>query len=888
MSQSSLNTTTTIKDMAAMLAVQALTVAKHLFPEGVLEGPHFCIGNVDGAPGRSLKITVQGDKTGRWKDFAADQSGDLIDLWYLSRHITKGAALKDIKEFLKISDNKPVTSKPKLAVVETKTDVSKSISREYHSALKSRLARNEDALAYLMGEKRGIDQLAIDHFGLGLSAEYTKQDGTLTANAVVAPMRSRNGSFINKTAYITVPNVTLNPIDGNGWMKGEPQTYYSDTLGRQRVLFVCEGLKDVWRHWRALHEAGLTDQIMLISSTHGSAIPYEWKNYDFWKEWDRVYLGHDNDDAGNRIAEKVLEYMGRQAQRIKVPLEFGKDWTDFWQNEGSIDQFKELLDEAPVASAAVIQTESRRPNSEVPMIGRFSHRPIDINSAYIDGKLYYPTETHVVKLDEETGLVVERLETLVIRSDRTQHRAIYAPCPPNTPLHQRVLKLTDGTVIEKFPIASKYRSWDFESINNWIQGKATPRLLSQILKDIHRILKQAIWLPYEEDYAVLALTVLVTYVQVVFESVPLILMNGAAGTGKSQTGNVMAKLCANGMVIGQVSAAAAARIIDETRGFVSLDDVESIALKAGKDTQASDFMQALKVSYNKNTAKKIWTDMKTGKQESLDFYGVKLLGNTLGTDAILGSRMIRIQTRQMPDGMTSTVKGLSAEDLIELHKLRNELHCWAFDNVGEVDAAYKTVYANKTDRHKEISAPLRVMAQLAGDAETSKNLETALARQHVDTQVFNDDPVETLKEAVRNLIKSGYEVVTLTHLRLEMRALLDANYGQGLTNEIPEWDRPEWLGKQLRSNDLIANVEKGRQRIFGKNLRLVQFSDWVVEEIVATHDEHGNPVYSKPNKEAKAFCQGCNGCPYRTTGCELQELRMKEEASQKGNRPRVN
>jgi hypothetical protein len=45
---------------------------------------------------------------------------------------------------------------------------------------------------------------------------------------------------------------------------------------------------------------------------------------------------------------------------------------------------------------------------------------------------------------------------------------------------------------------------------------------------------------------------------------------------------------------------------------------------------------------------------------------------------------------------------------------------------------------------------------------------------------------------------------------------------------------------------------------------------------------------SKPNKEAKAFCQGCNGCPYRTTGCELQELRMKEEASQKGNRPRAN
>ena len=878
--------TASFKDLASLLAQQALTVVKHLFPEGVLEGHHFCIGNVDGAPGRSLKITVQGDKTGLWKDFAADQGGDLIDLWYLSRHITKSDALKEIKEFLKISDSKPAATKPKFAVVETKAEVLKPISREYLSALMSRLSRNAGALTYLTGEKRGLDQVTIDHFGLGLSAEKEKLDGTMGGNALVAPMRSLSGGFLSKSAYINVPDVTINPTSTNGWMKGEPQTYYSDTLGRQRILFVCEGLKDVWRHWRALSEAVMTDQIMLISSTHGSAIPAEWKSNEFWKNWDRVYLGQDNDEAGNKIAEKVLEYIGRQAHRIKVPEGFGKDWTDFWQNEGSIEYFKELLDDAPVASAAVV--EKRNSPAELPRVGRFSHRPIDINSAYVDGNLYYPTETHVVKLDEETGTLVERLETLVIRSDRSTHRSVYAPAPPNTPLHKRVLKLTDGTVIEKEPVASRYRTWDFESINTFVQGKANPRSLKEIIKDIYRVLKQAIWLPYEEDYAVLALTVPVTYTQVIFESVPLILMNGPTGSGKSQTGNVMAKLCCNGMVIGQVSAAAAARIIDETRGFVSLDDVESIALKAGKDSQATDFMQAMKVSYNKHTAKKIWTDMKTGKQESLDFYGVKLIGNTLGTDSILGSRMIRIQTRKMPDGMNSQVKGLSAEDLMQLHKLRNELHCWAFENVANVDAAYQVVYANKTDRHAEISAPLRTMAKLACDQEISKALETALARQHVNTQVMNDDPVETLKEAVRNLIKSGYEVVTLTHLRLEMRALLDANYGQDLTNSVPEWDRPEWLGRQLRSNDLVSQDELGRQRFYGKNLRLVKFAEWVVDEIVTTHDENGVPIYKKPEKEPGAFCQGCKGCPYRAAGCELQDLRAKDEASQHGKRPRMN
>jgi hypothetical protein len=515
---------------------------------------------------------------------------------------------------------------------------------------------------------------------------------------------------------------------------------------------------------------------------------------------------------------------------------------------------------------------------------RFSHRPVDINSAYVNGFLYYPTETHVVAKDEDTGQLVERLETIVVRSDKMLCRARYAPAPAGTPLHQRVLKLNDGTVLEKEPKASQHRTWDYEAIHAWLEGKAKVRTLKDIINEIVGYLKQAIWLPYEEDYVVLALTVPVTFLQVVFESVPLILMNGPAGSGKSQTGSIMAKLCANGVVIGQVSAASAARLIDETRGFVVLDDVESIAAKAGKDAQISEFVQALKVSYNRHTAIKYWTDIKTMKTEKLDFYGVKLLSNTLGADAILGTRMLRVQTRKMPDGMKSKVRDFDHEDLRRLRELRNELHCWAFEHVEKVDKVYRQVYENKTDRHAEISAPLRVMAKIVGDPALTAELEKALARQHVKNDVFNDDPVESLKEAVRNLIKQGFETVTLTHLRLEMRALLDANYGQELTNAIPEWDRPEWIGRQLRSNDLVVNENLGRKRFFGQNLRLVRFTEWVVEDVVNTHDDEGNPVYARPNKDPEAFCQGCKGCPYRAAGCELMELRQKEEASSRRGR----
>jgi hypothetical protein len=687
------------------------------------------------------------------------------------------------------------------------------------------------------------------------------------------------GKFLNKQAYIYIPGVSQNPINSNAWMKGSPQTYYADTRRNQRYLFVCEGLKDVWRHWQELSKAGMTDEFLLISSTHGSAIPAEWKEEAFWKPWQAVYLGQDNDEAGCKIAESITEYTGREVRRVEVPKELGKDWTDYWQNGASIEEFRALLDVAPAASGAKIVSEAQLANPAGPSIGRFSYRPVDINGAFVGGHLYYPTETLVTKLDEESHQVVERLETIVIRSDRTIHRSHYAPAPQGTPLAKRVLKLSDGTIIEKEPRASAAHTWDYESIDDYLNSRKTARPLSAVLKDILAALQQAVWLPYEEDYTALALAVPVTYVQAVFESVPLLLLNGPAASGKTQTGNAMAKLCANGVVIGQVSAASAARLIDETRGFVVLDDVESIAAKAGKDAQMNELVQALKVSYNQHTAIKVWTDIKTMKTERLNFFGVKLLNNTLGADSILGSRMIRIQTRRMPEGMKSNVRDFAVEDLRKLDRLRNELHTWAFENVGLVAKTYRLVYANKTDREAEIAAPLRSMAQICDDPELTAKLEACLARQHMQERSFDDNPVETLKEAVRNLIRQGFDTVTITHLQLEMRALLDANYGQSSTTEIPEWDRPEWLGRQLRSNDLVADVALGRRRVYGKNLRLVRFADWVIED--TSHDGNGNLVQIGGKKEPEAFCQGCQSCAYRNAGCDLMVLRAREESRHK-------
>jgi Toprim domain len=55
-------------------------LARKLLPKGIREGHEYCIGSLEGEPGRSLKICLAGAKAGIWCDFASGETGDAFDL----------------------------------------------------------------------------------------------------------------------------------------------------------------------------------------------------------------------------------------------------------------------------------------------------------------------------------------------------------------------------------------------------------------------------------------------------------------------------------------------------------------------------------------------------------------------------------------------------------------------------------------------------------------------------------------------------------------------------------------------------------------------------------------------------------------------------------------
>lgn len=762
------------------------------------------------------------------------------------------------------------------------------VSLEWIVRMESALWRTPAALGYL--RKRGLSDETIRRFRIGLRGEVKDSP---SKNAISFPTLAADLSLTKPYACYAVPGLTVG-TDSTAWAPGAPTTYYADAISERRTtVIVCEGMKDVWRVWQAIQGMPLANEVLLITSTHGTSAPSEWQTPTFWIRFEKVYLGFDRDEAGERFAQKVAAWVadsGRTALRLIPPpgiltgsnaAKPGKDWTDYFNGTGTVSGFITLMDSARPVQEEQIQDAA--PGVQTAQMGRLSYRPIDITSSCVDGALYYATKTLVRTMGrvpsadpdgEPEQVVQEKSETVVIRSDRTVHRAVRVPAPRGTPDSERVWRLQPaGVLIDAPPTPNRYASWDWDAIQRWQKGEYRVRNLRELLAEIEHHLRQSFWLPNDDDYVLLSLVIPVTYVMPVFDAVPLIFVNGPRGTGKTTIGRTMAQLAYNASVIGAVSAAAVARHIDESRGFVALDDLESIGTsrRNGGDGQFGDLVQALKLSYNKDTATKLWVDTKTMQTRELHFFGVKIISNTSGVDGILGSRMFRIHTRVIPAGLRGQVNLMRAADLAQLRQLRDELHAWSFDHVSAIARHYAEAYPRRTDRADEIAAPLRVMAALAGDVDIAARLERALDRQR-NVTTDHDDPLEVLEDAVKALVLEGYREVSPQHVSLEMGRIFGPSWGKESTTDIPEWQRPDWVGRQLRARDLVELGAEGRRpRLeWGYQLRVYPVRQGFIESVAAEA-----PAIEP--RDVRDFCRGCASCPYAATGCDLQKMRVRWE-----------
>ena len=293
----------------------------------------------------------------------------------------------------------------------------------------------------------------------------------------------------------------------------------------------------------------------------------------------------------------------------------------------------------------------------------------------------------------------------------------------------------------------------------------------------------------------------------------------------------------------------------------------------GRGGQFSELVQALKLSYNKATAVKLWTDVRTMRTQRLDFYGVKMINNTRGAGEILGSRMLRVRTGRIPEDVKVHFGDLQTTGSVRLDRLRDELHSWTFDSVTRIEEMYRMLYPRTPDRSDEIMAPLKVMASLAADQELSSLLEIALTR-HNQQAFETDDPRQLVTEALKNLVAQRYDTVSPTHVTLEVRRLL----GQGRCssdNKMPAWLKPEWVGRMLHGLGVLNEGARPhrRSRLFGMNLRFFSIRESYLAGVKEWFAGRGANI-TTGTRQPTDFCGDCGSCSYSTFDCEIMRKRQ--------------
>lgn len=158
-------------DIAEMLRANPLGLCQHLLPAGRKVGNYWCIGSINGEPGKTLKVRLSGPKIGTWVDYACADTdpagkGDMLKLLQLT--IANGdiaVAVSEAKRWLNIENLDPHAlerqkERARMAAQKQSREADKALDRKRDNARRlflssSPCAASSPPVKYLAG--RGID-----------------------------------------------------------------------------------------------------------------------------------------------------------------------------------------------------------------------------------------------------------------------------------------------------------------------------------------------------------------------------------------------------------------------------------------------------------------------------------------------------------------------------------------------------------------------------------------------------------------------------------------------------------------------------------------------------------------------------------------------------------
>lgn len=300
-------------------------VCRHLYPQGRRVGREWTCGDVQGEPGDSFKIVVEGDKVGVACDFATEQTfGDLLDVWQARCSVGLAEAMAQACSFLGVVPD----------AKESRPDHTYTRPQRPHSV--HRLSQDGKVYAYL--KSRGLTDAALDDFRIAEDGDW-----------IVFPYLHEDKLFNIKYLHIERPEgkkqvrQEKNAEPGLfGWVALEKQ------FGNSRLVVISEGEIDSM----TLHQCGIP--ALSIPNGGGGGHKQDWieVEYDRLERFDTIYLCLDNDEPGQAATKEIIKRIG--AERCRIVNLPHKDANECFQH--GIRDFKKYLLSAKTLDPAELKS----------------------------------------------------------------------------------------------------------------------------------------------------------------------------------------------------------------------------------------------------------------------------------------------------------------------------------------------------------------------------------------------------------------------------------------------------------------------------------------------------------------------------------------------------
>lgn len=282
-------------DLAQAMAQDAAGIAAYLLPRGKKASGEWKAGSTAGDEGQSLSVRISGAKRGLWRDFAADEGGDLLDLWAAVRGLSIAEAMVEAKAYMGIRDEMPTRERP------TYKRPQRPQCKAPESAVKQ----------WLLG--RGLTDKTIADFKIG---EQVRDDKTIAVFPYL-----RDGELVNAKYRDVADKRGMRQEAGAepclfGWHLIDPKV---------RAVAITEGEIDCM----TLHQCGIPALSVNAGAGNHQWIENDWERLERFSE---IFVCFDDDEAGQKGAAEVIQRLG--VERCKL-VKFGAKDANQWLQDGA-------------------------------------------------------------------------------------------------------------------------------------------------------------------------------------------------------------------------------------------------------------------------------------------------------------------------------------------------------------------------------------------------------------------------------------------------------------------------------------------------------------------------------------------------------------------------